>query len=67
MKRMLKKKKKDTMTTTTKLPLVAFFNWDTKVYNPSIICSHAEPEKILSPVLENNSLCLFQNEPVPKE
>lgn len=55
------------MTTTTKLPLEAFFNWDTKVYNPSIICSHAEPEKILSPVLENNSLCLFQNEPVPKE
>lgn len=36
------------MTITTNLPLEAFFNWDTKVYNPSIICSQAEPEKILS-------------------
>ena len=33
-----------------KLPLEALFNWDTGVYNPSIICSHVEPEKTLSPI-----------------
>jgi hypothetical protein len=41
-----------------------FFNWDSKFYNPSIIYSHVEPEKILSPStkLRDNSLCLFQSE-----
>lgn len=34
---------------TRELHLKVFFNWDVKFYNPSIIRSCVEPEKILSP------------------
>lgn len=59
-------KKKANNDNNNETPLETFFNWDTKVYNPSHYLFSCRARKNTVTNLENNSLCLFQNEPVPK-